>query len=261
MESNGLLDAVPLWGLFIAILFIVLVAVECGYRTGKYRRDHREREKETPVGTMVAATLGLLALILAFTFGLAAARFDARRQVLLDEANAIGTTYLRAGMLPDKGEQIRTLLRDYVGTRIEAVRSNKITEGIGRSENIQNELWAQAESVAEQNPNSIVVGLFVQSLNQMIDLHAARLQASLRSRIPGAIWIGLFAVAALSLATMGYHSGMVGTRRSLTVLAVAFTFSVVIELIADLDRPQEGVLRVSQQAMLDLQRSMKAPGP
>jgi len=164
-------------------------------------------------------------------------------------------------MLPDKGEQIRTLLRDYVGTRIEAVRSNKITEGIGRSENIQNELWAQAESVAEQNPNSIVVGLFVQSLNQMIDLHAARLQASLRSRIPGAIWIGLFAVAALSLATMGYHSGMVGTRRSLTVLAVAFTFSVVIELIADLDRPQEGVLRVSQQAMLDLQRSMKAPGP
>jgi len=261
METNGLLDAVPLWGLFIAILFIVLVAVECGYQTGKYRRDHREREKETPVGTMVGATLGLLALILAFTFGLAAARFDTRRQVLLDEANAIGTTYLRAGMLPDKGEQIRTLLRDYVGTRIEAVRSNKITEGIGRSENIQNELWAQAESVAEQNPNSIVVGLFVQSLNQMIDLHAARLQASLRSRIPGAIWIGLFAVAALSLATMGYHSGMVGTRRSLTVLAVAFTFSVVIELIADLDRPQEGVLRVSQQAMLDLQRSMKAPGP
>src|SRR5499427_234324 len=144
MQNNGILDVLSLWELFIVILLVVLLSVECGYRLGKYRRSRSEKEKEAPVGTMVGATLGLLALILAFTFGLAAARFDTRRQVLLDEANAIGTTYLRAGMLPDKGEQIRTLLRDYVGTRIEAVRSNKITEGIGRSENIQNELWAQA---------------------------------------------------------------------------------------------------------------------
>jgi hypothetical protein len=93
----------------------------------------------------------------------------------------------------------------------------------------------------------------------MIDLHAKRVQAGLRSRIPGAIWVGVFGVAVLSLATMGYHAGMVGTRRSLAILAVAFTFSVVIELIADLDRPQEGVLRVSPQALLDVQRSMNTP--
>jgi hypothetical protein len=90
-----------------------------------------------------------------------------------------------------------------------------------------------------------MVGLFVQSLNEVIDLHAKRLQAALRSRIPGAIWLGLFAVASLSLATMGYHAGLSGTRRSLAILAVAVTFSVVIELIGDLDRPQEGVLRIS----------------
>jgi hypothetical protein len=122
-------------------------------------------------------------------------------------------------------------------------------------------VWTHAVPVGEKNPNSIVVGLFVHSLNQMIDLHAERVQASLRSRIPGAIWVGLFAVAALSLAVMGYHAGMVGTRRSLAILAVAFTFSVVIELIADLDRPQEGVLKVNQQALLDLQRSMNVPTP
>jgi hypothetical protein len=261
MESNGFLDALPLWGVFIAILLVVLLSVECGYRIGKYRRDHREQEKETPVGTIVGATLGLLAFILAFTFGLAAARFDSRRQVLLDEANAIGTTYLRADMLPDKREEIRKLLRNYVDTRLEVVRSGKIAEGMRQSENIQSQLWAHAVAVGKQNPNSIVVGLFVQSLNQMIDLHAERVQAGLRSRIPGAIWVGLFAVAALSLATMGYHAGMVGTRRSLAVLAVALAFSVVIELIADLDRPREGVLRVSQHALLDLQRSMNAPTP
>jgi hypothetical protein len=259
MQYNGPLDALPLWGLFLVILLVVLLSVECGYRLGKFRRSRSEQEKEAPVGTMVGATLGLLAFILAFTFGLAAARFDTRRQVLLDEANAIGTTYLRAGILPEQREEIRALLRDYVGTRLEAIRSGNIAEGIRQSENIQHQVWAQAVAVGEKNPNSIVVGLFIQSLNEVIDLHAKRVQAGLRSRIPGAIWVGLFAVAALSLATMGYHAGLVGTRRSLAVLAVAFTFSVVIELIADLDRPQEGVLRVSQRALLDVQRSMNVP--
>jgi ABC-type multidrug transport system fused ATPase/permease subunit len=259
MQANGLIDALPLWALFICILLVVLLSVECGYRLGRYRRG--QQEKEAPVGTMVGATLGLLAFILAFTFGLAAARFDTRRQVLLDEANAIGTTYLRAGMLPDRGEQIRGLLRDYVAVRLDAVRSGNVGEGIRRSETIQQHVWEEAEALGEKNPNSIVVGLFVQSLNEMIDLHAKRVQAGVRSRIPGAIWLGLFAVAVLSLSAMGYLEGLSGTRRSLAIIAVAIAFSVVIELIADLDRPQEGVLRVSQQALLDVQRSMNAPEP
>jgi hypothetical protein len=129
MQSIGL-DALPLWGLFVAILLVVLLSVECGYRLGKYRRSRHELEKEAPVRTMVGAALGLLAFILAFTFGLAAARFDNTRQVLLDEANAIGTTYLRAGILPELSEQIRALLRDYVTTLLGAVRSGNIAEGI-----------------------------------------------------------------------------------------------------------------------------------
>ena len=261
MQLAGPIDALPLWALFIVILLVVLLSVECGYRLGKYRRSRHEQEKEAPLGTMVGATLGLLAFILAFTFGLAAARFDARRQALLDEANAIGTTYLRAGMLPERGEEVRRLLRDYVAARLEAIQLGKLAEGIRRSENVQQQVWTEAETVGQKNPNSIVVGLFVQSLNQMIDLHAARMQAGLRSRIPGAICLGLFAVASLSLATMGYHAGLSGTRRSLAIVAVAVTFAVVIELIADLDRPQEGVPRVSQQALLDVQRSMNSPSP
>jgi hypothetical protein len=120
MQSSGPIDVLPLWALFIVILLVVLLSVEFGYRLGKYRRSRREEEKEAPLGTMVAATLGLLAFILAFTFGLAAQRFDTRRQVLLDEANAIGTTYLRAGMLPERGQEVRDLLRTYVATRLDA---------------------------------------------------------------------------------------------------------------------------------------------
>jgi|ERR1041384_3148883 hypothetical protein len=258
MQNNTTLDALPLWGLFIVILLVVLISVEFGYRLGRYRRRGSEQEKEAPVGTMVGATLGLLAFILAFTFGLAAARFDTRRQVVLDEANAIGTTYLRAGILPERGEEIRALLRNYVDTRLKAIRSGNIAQGIRQSEDIQYKVWTEAEAVGKQNPDSIVVGLFVQSLNEVIDLHAKRVQAGTRSRIPGAIWIGLFAVAVFSLAGVGYQAGLTGTRRSLEVFAVALTFSVVIELIADLDRPQQGVLRVGQHALLDLQRSMSS---
>ena len=144
-------------------MLVVLVSVECGYRLGKYRRSRHEQEKQAPVGTMVGATLGLRAFILAFTFGLAASRFDARRQVLLDEANAIGTTYLRAGILPERTEEIRVLLRNYVETRLEAVRSDNIEEGIRRSESIQHQLWGNAEAIG-QKKSQFDCGRFIRSV-------------------------------------------------------------------------------------------------
>jgi len=192
---------------------------------------------------------------------LAAERFDTRKQLLLDEANAIGTTYLRAGMLPDRRDAIRALLRDYVDVRLKAVQSGNVTEGIRRSESLQDQLWAQAVAIGEDNPTSIVVGLFVESLNEVIDLHAKRVTASLRNRIPGVIWAVLFVLAALSLSAMGYHAGLAGTSRSVAELVVAFAFSAVIGLIADLDRPQDGALVVSQQALIDLRQTMTVPGP
>src|SRR5215510_1638179 len=90
------LDIVPLWGLFFSFLALLLAAVEGGYRLGRWRRSQVSDEKEQPVGAMVASILGLVALVLGFTFSLAANRFDARRVGVLDEANAIGTTWLRA---------------------------------------------------------------------------------------------------------------------------------------------------------------------
>jgi hypothetical protein len=256
MSGKEPLDVLPLWGLFIAILAVVLLSVEVGYRVGRYRAS-RVEEKETPVGEMVAATLGLLAFILAFTFGLAATRFDTRRQLLLDEANAIGTTYLRAAMLPEKGAEIRLLLRDYVDARLEAVKPGRLAEGVRRSENIQNRLWELAVPIGQKNPNSIVVGLFVQSLNEVIDLHAKRLTAGVRNRIPLAIWAALYGISIFSFAAMGYHSGLTGTTRSLVIVAVSFTFSVVIGLIADLDRSQEGILTIGQEALIEARESMK----
>jgi hypothetical protein len=256
MQSSEPLDILPLWALMVGIMLATLLSVEAGYRIGRLR-GCREHEMETPVGEMVTATLGLLAFILAFTFGLAASRFDAKRQLLVDEANAIGTTYLRAAMLPEGRDDIRALLRAYVDVRIEAITPDKLAEGIRRSEDLQNRLWAQAVAVAVKNPDSVIVGLFVQSLNDVIDLHTKRLTAAVRNRIPLAIWAALYAISVFSFAAMGYHSGLIGTSRSLVIIVVAFTFSVVIVLIADLDRSQEGFLKVSPQALIDLRQSMR----
>jgi hypothetical protein len=258
-KYTTVLDGLPLWGLFLTIVVLVLAAIEGGYRLGSYRHRQSGREKEAPVGAMVGATLGLLAFMLAFTFGMAASRFDTRKQLVLDEANAIGTTYLRTAMLPEGRDEIRALLRSYVDARLEAVRSGRVAEQIVQSEDIQGRLWSAATAVGLQHPDSIVVGLFVESLNEVIDLHAKRVTAGLRNRIPGAIWVALLAIATLSLAAMGYHAGLVGTIRSLAIVVVALTFSAVIALIADLDRPQEGTLTVSQQALIDVRQSMNPP--
>ena len=108
-RSATILDVLPLWGLFLTIVLLVLAAIEAGYRLGSYRHRYAGREKEAPVGAMVGATLGLLAFMLAFTFGMAASRFDTRKQLVLDEANAIGTTYLRTAMLPEKRDEVHDL--------------------------------------------------------------------------------------------------------------------------------------------------------
>jgi hypothetical protein len=258
MDHTRVIDQFPLWGLLVATIVIVILSVEGGYRLGKYRRARSDQEKDAPVGAIVAATLGLLAFMLAFTFGLAATRFDARRMLVLEESNAIGTANLRAGLLPEPNRsEIRKLFREYVDVRLEAAQPGAIEVAITKSTELHHALWLQASDVAAQDNRSILTGLFVQSLNEVIDLHAKRVMFGLHNRIPELVWLVLYFMAIVSMSALGYQEGLSGSRRSLAVLALAFTFSAVMLLIADLDRPQEGLLRVSQRALLDLRESLK----
>ena len=253
------LDAVPIWGVFVLAVLMILVAADSGFRFGQYQRARGEDEKEAPVGAMVGSTLGLLAFILAFTFSLAATRFDTRRSLLLDEANAVGTTYLRAATLPDRGPEIRALLREYVDIRVAAAQQRlEFTEARRRSEELQNRLWADAAALGKAQHGSIVVGLFIQSLNEVIDLHAMRL-AALRNRIPTVIWISLMFLAVMAFASMGYHAGLSRAGRSPAAIALTLCFAVVITLIIDLDRPAEGLLTTNQQALIDARQGMTEP--
>jgi hypothetical protein len=120
---------------------------------------------------------------------------------------------------------------------------------------------SHATAAGREDPGSIVVGFFIESLNGVIDLHTKRFTLGAGNRIPATIWIALDFVAIVGTAVMGYHTGLAGSGRSLAILALVLAFSAVMTLIADLDRPQEGLLRVSQQAMGDLRNSMMVSVP
>ena len=256
------LDLLPLWGLFVATLLFFLLSIEGGYRMGRDRRQRAKEEKDTPVGGMVGATLGLFAFLLAFTFGFAATRFEARQQLVLDEANAVRTTYLRAELLSEPHRKIiLKLLREYVDLRLEIVRTGKLAQGIRRSEELHDLLWQQAAAVARAKQDPTFVGPFIQSLTEVINIHAKRALIAQRGRIPGTIWAALYVVGVIALGVMGYYSGLAGTSRSLALLAVAIAFSAVMWLIANLDRPREGSLKVSQQPLMDVRKIMIEPKP
>lgn len=255
MDMTGLLDRFPIWSLLPITIGIMLLSAETGYRLARHRRL-REQDTHSPVGTMVGATLGLLAFMLAFTFGLANSRYETRRQVLLSESNAVGTCYLRAGLL---AEPMRTdaknLLREYVDVRLEGVQPGKLDQAMAKSEQIHQRLWAVATAQAEKE-RTVLTSLFITSLNEVIDLHATRVQAGVRSRVPGVIWVVLYLLAILAWVMLGYHTGLLKSTRTIAVFAMVVGFSAVMILIADLDRPGQGLLKTSQEAMMDLRRAM-----
>ena len=140
------------------------------------------------MGAIVGATLGLLAFMLAFTFGLAASRFD--ELLVLDESNAIGTAYLRAGLLPEPQRSgLRKLLKDYVELRLNGIGIKNIEQALSESSGLHRALWSLATEVAAKDTRSVETGLFIQSLNEVIDLHSKRVMFGLHNRIPQMVWM------------------------------------------------------------------------
>ena len=160
--------------------------------------------------------------MLGFTFSLAASRFDDRRRIVIDEANAIGTTYLRAGMLPEQqASVVQPLLREFVDVRLSMVDPTAIEAGLARSADLQQRLWAEATAAFNEDPHSLVAGLFTQALNDVIDLHAKRNMFALHSRLPELVWLVLYLIALAAMMSLGYQQGLAGSRRSLAVGACA----------------------------------------
>lgn len=251
-------DFLPLWAVYVVTVILFLLAVEAGFRLSKIIQRRGPDKAESNVGALSAATLALLAFLMAFITGAAVNVFSARRQAVVAEANAIGTAYLRAGYLPDPyGPESRQLLAEYVDQRLAALDETLLAQAIARSEEIHTELWTRAEALARESP-SPMTALYVSSLNEVIDLHTERINVSLVARLPWGLVLGLYLMAILALALVGMHAGYAEKRNMIAIMAFILTLAVVFYLLADLNRGNEGLLRVSQQAMLDLQRQVSA---
>ena len=254
-----ILDSLPLWAVFALTLTLVMLAVEAGYLLGK---KHEGRHVQTsPVSTMVGATLGLLAFMLAFTFGMAGNRFEARKTLVIEDANAIRTAYLRADLV-DKADTVRIhkLLREYADIRMNASLhpGDQTPEALSRTEQIQDALWTIGVRISREQVNSNTVCLFLQSLNDVVDKHYKRMNIAFSNRIPATIWLVLYSILFFSMAAIGYYSGITLSRSRLIAVVLALAFSSIFLLIEDLDRPHQGFMQVSQEAMIKVCRQMEA---
>ncbi len=246
----------PLSAVFLIGLFGILLVTEIGWQLGIRTKDGGGSN----ITTLESAMLGLLALMLAFTFSMALSRFEARRDAVLNEANSIGTTALRARLLsnPYRSETLK-LLREYTHIRIQIVQqATSLAQSktiIDRSNAIQEALWQQAKAAASKDSGLVPTGLFIQSLNEMIDDQGKRLSA-LRNRVPNSVLLTLLAIAAVAGAFAGYASAVDTHRTRLPIYVMGLLISVVIFLIIDLDRPSAGFITNNQQPMLDLAASI-----
>lgn len=254
------LNGVDEWLLFLIFLALLIAAAELGFRLA--RRSHHGDETIPAHATATqGAILGLLALLLGFTFSLAVARFEARRALLRDEANAIGTTYLRAQLLPaPMNTRLRALLRTYVETRFELTRvgpaPEKLSELNQRCSMLQSRMWDEAIAVAKTDSRLPIVALFIASLNDTIDMHGKRM-AAIQNQVPALIWLSLFLVAIVSLGLAGYVSGPYHLQAFLLNALMAVLIATVMLVIFDLHRPTRGLIQVDMSSLVLLRDGMR----
>lgn len=249
-----IVDLIPLWGLFLFTCAMVMLSLEGGFRLGT---SCQGKSQAGNVGAIVQPTLGLIAFILAFTFSVAAERFNERRFLVIDEANSISTTFFRADFLPaETKDKVQNLFRQYVALRLQPVNDARVGDIVAESDKVQDLLWDETVAVGKANMDSDVVALFIDSMNETRDLQSKRVAAALYARLPDSIWVTLFVMIVIGMTAMGYQTGLAGSRNLIATSALMLSFAIVTTLIADLDRPGEGFMMASKKPMHDLAKKI-----
>ena len=246
------------WPLGLLSAILLAAVIEVGYQSAIRLRIQEDANRKDQMIAIRDGLFILVGLLFGFTLALAAPRFADRRSLLIDEANTIGTTYLRAGTLPSPNcEQAQQLLRQYVDARLDFDNAGldhfRFTEAADRAKLIQEQLWKSVTEITKTD-RSAVTAAYITSLNQMIDLHEKRVSA-LENRIPGSVWLLIFSVSVIALFTRGLT---LAKRFWLTLVLAPLTVAIVVALIADLDTPSSGLIRLDQRAMIRLKADITA---
>jgi hypothetical protein len=253
--------SLPSWALALILLAVVGGATLAGYAIGRYLREHHQALRE-PFGVLQGALLGVVGLILAFGLSLAVGRYEDRRAATVDEANTIGTAYLRAQLIaePDRTRSIR-LLRDY--TELAQRVAHEIPNSLGMHRTtaaeglMQRQIWRVAGESLAASPVASAPRLYVDSVNSMFDAQSTRLSA-LNNRVPGAVLALEVIGAAIALALLAAHIAILG--RGLVALSAAAVIVILLLLVTfDLDRPTRGLITVPDSPLAQVRASMVLP--
>ena len=244
------------------VLFVAIFgATAVGLVLGHYLR-HRSEHLREPFGILQGALLGLVGLVLAFGLALAVGRYESRRAAVVDDANAIGTTYLRAQTLrePIRTRSLQLLVR-YTDTSIRLSHaipaSARSRRAIADGDALQRRLWGLAGQALDEQPEASAPRLYVETLNQMIDMQTVRV-AALNNRVPGAVLAVEVIFAAVALGLLAFYLALLG-RGMLPVLLAAGLIWLLLLVTFDLDRPNRGLIRIPATPLTSLRASMELP--
>lgn len=258
MEQHELLYGYSSIAIAITLFVTIVVFNEVGFRVGRFVQSQTDNEVKVLTGSIQASILGLLALLLGFTFSMSMQRYDNRSMALIEESNAIGTAMLRVQLLPEEyKKEADKLFREYVDLRVTIGQLDltKIEERNiynKRVAKIQSDLWSLAISATNSDPRPVTTGAFVKSLNDVIDSQGKR-NALLQMHVPEVVLILLFVVFVSSGGIMGYSAGLSGKRMVAPIILVSLLITLIVFIIIDLDRPKRGLIQVNQEVMIELQ--------
>ena len=247
-----------MWLIFVVFFGAILIAAsEAGFRLARKAESRSAENAKSQLGAVEGGILALLGLLLGFTMSMAVTRFEVRKQLVLDEANAIQTSYLRTRLIPaPDSTEIANLLREYVVVRLHYADVvddlDQLQTTREEAEHLQNEFWTRAVAYGQKDPDPVKAGLLLQSLNQAIDLESARWMAYQNHVPPTVIYVN-FVVALLATTLVGYAFGRQGQRQLFSTTMLVLAITVVLAVIIDLDQPRQGFIKGSQQPLVDLQ--------
>lgn len=252
---------IPIWVNGLLFVAVLLMAVEAGYRIGLRRyRVVGKATKKTGDDVTLASMLALLGLLLAFTYSFSLSRADMRKQAIVNEANAIGTAFLRADLAQEPGRSaLRQALIDYARTRVvgKGLYGDALRTEIERSLEVQSRLWPASKQALQGELPAPIQASIVQAINEVLDMHAARI-AVIRDRLPGAVLLLLVLVAATSLAVAAHNAALSGQVNRGRMTAFAIALAALMLIIVDFDRGKEGLIQISDRPLLDLIRDLES---
>ena len=245
-------------GMFLLPLIAALIPIFIGQQFGLAHVRKNKELADVPMESVVTASFGLLAFMLAFTFQIAANRWEGRKTLLYSEVQEIRTAYLRAGLLPEPfNSGTKKNLMEYVNLRVGLAHDiSQLDQAIKKSRVILDTLWSYTESLAAQDRSSEVYSLYTGSINQVIDAFHQRITISLVYRIHPTIIIILGIAVFISMLLLGYQFGVAGKGNNGIKIMLAILFSTVMFLIIGLDRPETGVVKVNQKPFLELHKQL-----